>query len=350
MSQLKRNLNKVGNLPGSVIYTGENNFETTKIELITYNQEEAQKRIISSSNDINPESNNIKWVNIIGLNDTELIKDIGKRFNISSLILEDIVHTGQRPKIDFYDGYIFAVLKMLSFDNKEMKIKQEQVSFILLPNMVITFQEVEGDVFDPIRKRISHNKGLIRKKGVDYLLYCLMDCIVDEQFVLLSKLEERMESIEEEMLSNSKNEQLQDIYKLKKELFILKTYVWPVKDIISAMLKEDSVITSNTKEYLKDVNDHVVQIMDFTMIYMEMISGMFDTYLSNASNKMNKIMTTLTIFSVIFIPLTFLAGVYGMNFKYIPELSFKWGYPVFWGICIVTAIGMYRFFKKKTWI
>ncbi|RKD28753.1 magnesium/cobalt transporter CorA [Thermohalobacter berrensis] len=350
MGLLYKNLKKVGKPPGAIIYTGEDKSRPIKMEVIYYNENQISKEVVSSLDSINWESSYNKWINIYGLNDTELIKEIGSKNNISSLILEDIAHIGQRPKIEFYDNYIFIVLKMLSFDNKRMKIQHEQISFILLPDTLITFQEVEGDVFDPVRKRIFQSKGLIKKKGVDYLLYCLIDSIVDQNFILLDQIEEKIEIIEEDIINNQSKKLLENIYKLRKELLILKSSVWPVKDIIYNLLKEDSVINDDTKEYLKDVNDHLIQIMDFIIIYREMISSLFDTHLSHTSNKMNQIMTMLTIFSAIFIPLTFLAGVYGMNFQYIPELSYRWSYPIFWFICIVTVVSMYTFFKYKKWL
>lgn len=350
MSQLRKSLRRVGKPPGSIDYTGDRTTKTTKIEIITYQGEKAEHVYLESLDKLQWESEEAKWINIYGVNNSGLIREIGNKGGINSLVLEDIVHMGQRPKVEIYDDYIFLVLKMLSFDKENMKIQQEQISFILLPNMLITFQEFEGDVFDSIRKRIKENKGAIRKKDVDYLLYSIIDAIVDEHFILLNNIEEEIEEIEEKIINSKDQDILQDIYKLRKELVVLKTSVWPIKDIINELIKEEKYINEDTKNYLKDVNDHVMQIMDFIIIYREMISGILDTHLSNASNRMNQIMTTLTIFSAIFIPLTFLAGIYGMNFEYIPELSYRYGYPIFWIICFIVAMGMYKIFKYKKWL
>lgn len=350
MSQLGKSLSKVGKPPGSVEYTGEIISNSTKVELIKYGQEQFDEIHLKELSEIDWKTQETKWINIYGLNNTKYIEEIGGEIGLSSLVLEDIVHVGHRPKVEFYDNYIFLVFKMLSFNENDMKIQQEQISFILTSNKLISFQEFEGDVFDSIRKRIKENKGGIRNKGIDFLLYCLIDALVDSHFILLNNIEEKIEEIEEEIINNTNQDILQDIYKLRKELLVVKTSIWPIKDIINDLMKEDRYINDYTKAYLKDVNDHLIHIMDFIVIYREMISGMFDTHLSNTSNRMNQIMTTLTIFSAIFIPLTFLAGIYGMNFEYMPELSYKLGYPIFLGVCLILAITMYQIFKKKKWL
>lgn len=350
MGQLRKNLKKVATNPGSIIYTGEDKNTEVKIECYSYTAENFSKKVYSSYKEIDLKDNDIKWINLFGLSNSHVIEEIGGLYGIEPLVLEDIVNVGQRPKIDFYDDYVFLVLKMLSIKDGEMKINQEQVSFLLLKDTLVVFQEFDGDVFDSVRQRIYDNKGSIRRKGADYLLYSLIDAIVDQYYILLSRVEEKIEEFEDDVINDSNKLQINELYNLRRELLFIKTSVWPIKDIISGMIKEDSSISNITKDYLKDVLDHVVQIMDFTVVYREMISNIFDTHLSNASNKMNKIMTTLTIFSAIFIPLTFFAGIYGMNFIYLPELSFKYGYPIFWVVCISIATGMLLFFKRKDWI
>ena len=351
MSQLKKSLNKVGQPRGSIIYTGFNTSQEISIELIKYNQEQSKKIKISSIEDLSLYNNNdFKWISICGLNNAETIKRIGEKFKISSRVLEDVLNVGSRPKVEFYDDYLILILKVFFYDKSEMKVKQEQVSFILFDDILVSFQEFDNNVFDTVKYRIEENKGLLRKKGVDYLLYYLVDTVVDEYFTLLGSIEEKIENIEDSIINSSRKEQLQEIYKIRKDMLILKTSIWPLENIIYSIIKEESSIKDGTKDYFKYISDHLIQIMEFIGIYREMILGMFDIYLSNTSNRMNQIMTTLTVFSTIFIPLTFLTGIYGMNFRYMPELNFKWSYPIFWLICLANILFLYKYFKNRNWI
>jgi magnesium transporter len=351
MGQMKKNISKVGKAPGSAIYTGNKFAAQTKIEYIMYSENNYKREVESNLKKIDWNSKENKWINIIGINEADSVKEVMNYVNLNSLVIEDILNIGHRPKIEIYEEYIFIIIKMLTFEEDNLRINSEQVSMILQGNTLITFQEMEKDVFGPIRKRIANNLGSINKKPCDYLLYSLIDAIVDNYYILLDEIEDKIDELEENIITNdNETNPLGQIYKLRKELLLLKTAVWPIKEIVNELQKDYSILGESTRIYLSDLNDHVNQIMDYILIYREMISTMFDTHLSNMSNRMNKVMTTLTIFSAIFIPITFLAGVYGMNFKYMPELSYKFGYPIFIILCVIIAITMFYIFKKKKWM
>ena len=293
----------------------------------------------------------VTWININGLHQLDIIEKIGEHFNVHPLVLEDIVNTGQRPKIEDFVDYIFVTLKMLRYSDEEKETKAEQVSLILGSNFVISFQENEGDVFDPIRQRIEADKGRIRKMGADYLAYALMDAIVDNYFTILEKLGDRIEDFEEELVVNPKPETLQAIHHLKREMIFLRKSVWPLREVINRLERwESSLINKSTAIYFRDVYDHTIQVIDSVETFRDMLSGMLDIYLSSISNRMNEVMKVLTIIATIFIPLTFIAGVYGMNFRFMPELEMPIGYPVILLVMLFIGILMFAYFRKKKWL
>ena len=293
----------------------------------------------------------VTWINIDGLQEVGIIEKIGAHFGIHPLVLEDILHTGQRPKAEDLGDYLFVVLRMLYYDEREDVMISEQVSLLLGPNYVISFQERGGDVFNPIRERIRNSKGHIRKGGADYLAYALLDAIVDHYFVILEKLGEKIESLEEELVTNPTPETLQTIHTLKRELIFLRKSVWPLREVISGLEREASpLITEPTGIYLRDVYDHTIQVIDTIETYRDMVSGMLDIYLSSVSNRMNEVMKVLTIIATIFIPLTFIAGIYGMNFKYMPELEWHWGYFLVLLVMTIIIAFMVFHFKRKKWL
>ncbi|HCC07175.1 MAG TPA: magnesium and cobalt transport protein CorA [Clostridiales bacterium] len=350
MIKRKHNKNKIGKPPGSVIYTGKKPDASLKMQLMEYNEAEYKVSEIKGIEEINLASNDVKWLNISGLADTEYIKYIGDYLKINTLILEDIVHIGQRPKIEVFKEYIFVVFNMILHDQEKKNINHEQLSFLLFPNILITFQEFDSNTFAPVKERIQYDVGGIRKKNESYLLYTIMDTIVDQYYLLLDEIEEKIEVLEADIMENMNSKSLKEIYGLRKELLLCKTSIWPLKDIINYMMRDEELFPQNIKEYFKDVNDHIIQIMDFVVIYREVLTGLLDTQLSNSSNRMNQIMTTLTVFSAIFIPLTFFAGVYGMNFQYMPELGYKSGYYIFWIASGAIGAGLYGTFRFKKWI
>lgn len=296
-------------------------------------------------------SPSITWINVDGIHQIETFEKLGKCFELHPLTLEDILNTDQRPKVEDFGDYMYVVLKMFSYEDKSNEILIEQVSLILGPNFVLSFQEDVGDVFDPIRERIRNGKGKIRKMGADYLVYTLLDAIVDNYFIILEKIGEQIEFIEERLIINPASDTLNTIHKLKREMLFLRKSVWPLREVISNMERvESSLIKGSTKIYLRDVYDHNIQIIDTIETLRDMLSGMLDIYLTSISNRLNAVMKVLTIIATIFMPLTFLAGIYGMNFKYMPELEWKWGYPLILLIMFSIGVSMLFYFKRKKWL
>ena len=348
----KRVSKKTGLPPGAVVHIGDKRIEKAKIDIIDYDEAQFQEKTAKKAEECFPfkDTETVTWINISGIHDVEIIKKIGKEFKLHPLVLEDIVNTGQRPKYEDFDDYIFVVLKMLYYDDKSDEIKTEQMSLIVGSNFVISFQEIEGDVFHPIRERIRNSKGRIRKAGADYLAYALLDAVVDGYFIILEKIRERIEGIEEELVKNPTPETLKIIHDLKREMIFLRKSVWPLREVISVLERgESSIIHEKTQIYLRDVYDHTIQVIDTIETFRDMVSGMLDIYLSSISNRMNQVMKVLTMIATIFIPLTFIAGIYGMNFKYMPELEWKSGYFIALGLMFVIGLSMFVHFKRKKW-
>jgi magnesium transporter len=281
-----------------------------------------------------------------------LLESLGSCYGLHPLILEDILNTDQRPKADDMESYIYVVLKMLDFDPVTLEIVSEQVSIVFGSNFVISLQEGrEGDLFEPLRERIRNGKGRVRKLGPDYLAYSLLDVIIDHYFIILEKFAERIEVLEEDLVNDPRPETLHQIHHLKREMIYLRKSAWPLREVANVLEKSESeLIRPATKIFLRDIYDHAIHIIDSIETYREMLSSMLDIYLSSISNRMNQIMKVLTIFSTIFMPLTFLAGVYGMNFKYMPELGWRWGYPLVLLVMLGVLGVMIYFFKKKNWL
>ena len=294
-------------------------------------------------------SHSISWINIDG-RDVDIIKKIDEHFGIHPLVLEDIVNAGQRPKVEDYGEYLFFVLKMVYFDTKINDIYAEQIALILGHNFVLSFQEKEGDVFDPIRARIRESKGRIRNMGADYLAYSLLDAIVDHYFIVLERIGEKIDLLENALLNEPEPEMPLQIYKLKSEVIFLRKQIWPLREVLANFQRTESkLIKKTTGIYLRDVYDHTIQINDTLEAFRDAISGLHDIYLSSISNRMNDIMKVLTIFAAIFIPLTFLAGIYGMNFENMPELKWPHGYFIALSVMFFLGAGMVIYFKKKRW-
>jgi len=343
---------KIGQVPGTLIYTGEKN-NTLAIEVFDYNSDKVEEKNFLQIEDAfgYKSTESITWININGLNHITEIEKIGKHYNLHSLILEDIVNTSQRPKIDEYDDYIFVVLKMLYY-NSEEKIVSEQVSFILGENYVLSFQEAEGDVFDSVRDRLRFSKGRIRGLGSDYLLYALIDAVTDHYYFIIETMGNKIEDLEDNLFNGqSKNEISQQIQDLKREVLKVRRAIFPLREIINRIEKTDNkLILDKTLHYYRDIYDHIIQISENIDIYREMIWGLMDMYMTSISNKMNEVMKVLTIIATIFIPLTFIAGIYGMNFDNIPELHYKYSYFILWAIMFVLFMGMLLYFKRKKWL
>lgn len=279
------------------------------------------------------------------------IEALGKHYELHPLVLEDIVNIAQRPKIDEYQNYLFVVLKMLYYDGNQ-NIVSEQVSFILGENYVISFQEAEGDVFDSVRTRIRQGKGRVRQMKSDYLLYVLIDAIVDHYFSVIEILGDKIEDFETAIFSGDVNDDTsKKIQDLKREILRVRRAIFPLREVISRIEKNDNqLIDKKTLTYYRDIYDHLIQVSENIDIYREMIWSLMDMYMTSISNRMNEVMKVLTIMASIFIPLTFIAGIYGMNFEYIPEIKYKYGYFAIWGVMIFIFLGMLYYFKKKKWL
>ncbi len=360
MSRFIKKVSKTaGLIPGSLVYVGDKTQIKSKITVIDYDQDNFTEKTIENIEDLFPfkDSPTVTWINIDGINDASLIEKIGNHFNIHHLILEDILNTAQRPKFEEFDNFIFIVLKMLYYNKTEEEVQSEQVSFIIVSNCVISFQEKVGDVFDPIRERIRNAKGRIRKTKADYLLYGLLDCIIDTYFLILENLGEKIELMEEDLVTKPTPEKLKQIQSLKSDMIFLRKSVWPLREIISGLERmESGLINESTFIYLRDLYDHTIQVIDSIESLRDMTSGMLDIYISSISNKMNEVMKVLTIIATIFIPLTFIAGIYGMNFNpevsrfNMPELNWRYGYFGVWVVMIIVALVMVIYFKRKKWM
>ena len=349
----KRRSKKTGLPPGTPVYVGERKDEKVRISVMDYDELKYQEKEVKDVEECFQfkDTSTVTWINIDGIHQVDIIEKIGRNFDLHPLIQEDIVNTEQRPKIEDFGNYIYIVLKMVYHDENDGDIKIEQVSLILGENFVISFQEKEGDIFNHVRERIRNGKGRIRNMKADYLAYSLLDAVVDNYFFILEKSGEKIEELEDKVVLQPKPETLQEIHKLKRGMIFLRRSVWPLREVISNLERgESALIQESTRIYLRDVYDHTIQVIDSVETFRDMLSGMHDTYLSSISNRMNEIMKVLTIIATIFIPLTFVAGIYGMNFKFMPELDWRWGYFAVWSIMVAVAVLMIFYFKKKKWL
>ncbi len=350
---MKSTKRKAGLTPGTLVHIGERKVERVGIRIIDYDETFFEEKEVETVEECFPfrDKETMTWINIDGLHDVELIEKIGQHFGLHPLVLEDIVNTDQRPKMEDFGDYLFVVLKMLYYDKERSELESEQVSLIFGTNFLISFQERQGNVFEPLKDRIKKRKGRVRKAGVDYLAYALIDSIVDSYFVILEQFGERVEYVEQELATTPTQDTLQVIRTFKKEMIFLRKSIWPLREVVNSLERgEFPLIQSATGIYLRDVYDHTVQIIDAVESYQDMLSGMLEVYLSSMSNKMNEVMKLLTVFAAIFIPLTFVAGIYGTNFSFIPELEWKWSYFVFLFVLVVIGVSLLVYFRKKKWL
>ncbi len=342
---------KIGAPPGTMHYTGVVKTERIKITLIEFNETEFFEQEFFDLSDclMHVKPNMVKWINVEGVHKTELIEKIGKLYHLHPLTLEDIVNIDQRPKFEDYDNYLLSIMKMITYQDK---VYSEQLSMVLLENTVISFQEpTGGDGFDIVRNRLRTGKGRVRKLGADYLFYALMDAVVDCYFHAVEKIGDKVEVLEEEIMNSPKKSTLIELYELKREVIFLRRQVWPLRDLVNNLIRsESSFINDNTHLFLRDLQDHCTRIIDTVETYRDLLSGIMDVYLSTNANKMNEVMKVLTIMSTIFIPVTFIAGVYGMNFENMPEIKSQHGYYITWAVMISIILGLIYYFKKKKWL
>ncbi len=352
-AQLKSRSKKAGLSPGSLVHIGDRLTEKIKITVLHYDEDHLDEKEFEKAGDCRPfkDAPAITWVHVSGIHDINALEELGEIFGLHPLTMEDILNTDQRPKMDDFCDYIYIVLKTFNHHTSpDSELAAEQISIVLGPKFVLSFQENDTALFKPIRERIRAGKGRLRKSGADYLAYALIDTIVDNYFAILEQLGERIELLEESLVKNPSTQTLQAIQRLKREMIYLRKSVWPLRETISALERtECQLMHESTNVYLKDIYDHTIQVIETIETFRDMLSGILDIYLSSVSNRMNEIMKVLTIIATIFMPLTFMAGVYGMNFKYMPELEWRWGYFFIWSVMITIAILMLVYFKKRKW-
>ena len=345
---------KAGLPPGTLIHVGDKKVEEPKLTLVEYNEDTLEVHVsqdIDIIKDLEFAENRNIWINVDGLHQTELIEGIGKLFGVHPIVLEDILNTNQRPKTESYEDYIYVTIRTLFYGRLENTVNSDQISLILGNNFILSFQEIGTDLFTKIRQRLERPAGNIRKRGVDYLTYSLIDSIVDNYYLLLEDLGEEIERLEDELIKEPSSATLQRIHELKREMIFLRKSLWPLRETIASLQRDESgLIKESTGIYLRDLYDHSIQVIETVETYREMLSGMLDLYLSTVSNRMNEVMKVLTVIATIFIPLTFIAGIYGMNFEYMPELKWEWGYPAVMIFMTAISVIMLYYFKKKTWL
>jgi len=344
---------KIGLPPGSLLHTGKTYIDIPHVKILDYDAADAVEKIFHSAEELCTyiDSSTVTWIRVIGLHNVELIEKIGQCFAIHPLVLEDILNTNHRPKMEDYGDYLYIILKSFSDAADADGMDDEQVSIILGKNYVISFQEKGDELFTPVLERISSAKGRIRKSGADYLAYALIDTIVDKYFVILEDVGEKIEDLEDDLVIKPGQNALQEIHVLKRKMLHFRKALWPLREIMNSLSRgESALVQENTILYVRDTYDHTIQLVDALETYRDILSGMLDIYLSSVSNRMNQIMKVLTVISTIFIPLTFIVGVYGMNFKNMPELEYQWGYPAVLVAMLIISLAMVRFFQTRKWL
>jgi magnesium transporter len=345
---------KAGLPPGEMRFIGKEGADAPRVTIIDYDAEHIEAKELGSVTKAAAykDKPTVTWINVEGVSDLPTLRKLGEAYDLHALTMEDVANTHQRPKCEDYGHYLFVVLRMLRYeDMRSGRIVATQVSLVMGKGFVISFQEGDGDVFDPIRARIKRSKGRIRTQGADYLLYALMDAVVDRYFKMLERIGERIEAVEGKLLDHPKPEVIMSIQGMKRDLILLRRSIWPVRDVVSGVMREaGDLVQESTRFYLRDVQDHSMRVTDAVETNREALSGLLDIYLSTMSNRMNAVMKVLTIIATIFIPLSFFAGVYGMNFKNMPEKDWQYSYPVFWAAMISIVGGMLVYFKRKQWL
>jgi len=351
---VRRALKKPGLPPGTVVHTGPKSEERVRISYLDFDAQNLTER--ADVRDVSVlwglcDSPTASWVNVDGLHDTALIERIGERFGIHPLVLEDIAHVGQRPKLEEYDEYLYVVLYQLEWHGDEEMVVEEQISLVIGSNYVFSFQERPGDDFDPIRERLRTGKGKLRERGSDHLAYALIDATVDNYFTILHRIGSATEQAELELLEEPGQDTMRKLQQIKREMLVVRRAIWPLRDVLATLMRtESALITEDTRVYLRDVHDHAVQVLESVETLRDVVGGMIDLYLSQVALRTNEAMKVLTVMASIFIPLTFIVGVYGMNFDFMPELHTRWGYPAVWAFMISTAVGLLLWFKKRGWV
>jgi magnesium transporter len=342
---------KAGLPPGTPVHIGAQREGPVRITAFTYDGNGCQELALAGPEDCLAlrDGPGVSWINVDGVHDVPLVQRLCEIFGVHPLALEDIVNTEQRPKVEAYDRYLFGIVKMLYKDGEG--VTAEQVAFVLTANVVVSFQEQRGDVFDALRERLRHGRGRVRQRGADYLAYSLIDAIVDHYFLILEDLEERVEPLEEAVVEEPQPRQLRAIQRLKSDMVFLRRSLWPLREMLARLEHGESpLLRPEVLPFFRDVHDHTIQVIEILESFQDLVSGLIDIYMSGMSNRMNGIMKVLTMVSTVFMPLTFIAGIYGMNFRHMPELGYRWAYPAVLLLAALVAGGMVVFFKRKKWL
>ncbi len=344
---------KVGLPPGSLVHVGESRTEAVRITVLDYDGDGYREETVHAVEACFPfrDTPSVSWINVDGVHSPEVMEKIGRHFHIHPLVLEDVMNTNQYPKVENFEEHVLIIGKMLFRNRETGEIEAEQLSLLLGPTWVISFQEKVGDIFEPLRNRIRTGRGRLRKMGADFLAYTILDTIVDHYFPVLEYLGDRIEELEEDLAGNPTREMMNAIHDLKKDMVFLRKSVRPMREIVNVLIREElDLIRESTQAYLRDLYDHTIQVIDSVETFHDLVSGLMDLYLSSLSNRMNEVMKVLTIIATLFIPVTFIAGIYGMNFKYMPELDWKWGYGAVWLVILVVVGTMVVYFRRKKWL
>jgi len=342
----------VGLPPGTIVHTGEPIHADVGITHIVYDAERFVERDAVPTDEAipAPKEQQTLWINVDGVHRPDVIERIGKRFGLHPLLLEDIAHTGQRPKLDDYREHLLVELNAVHFNGGRDEIITEQISLVLGRHWVLSFNERPQPYVKTMRDRLRVDKVHCRTLGPDYLAYSIIDNVVDNYYVVLEQLGDRIDALEDELMANPTPETLRTVYNMKREILHLRKSIWPLREVVGGLQRENDLVRPSTGVYLRDVYDHIIQVVDVVETYRDTISGMLDIYLSSMSNRMNEVMKVLTVIATMFMPLTFLAGIYGMNFRDMPELKWPWGYPALWAVMIVVAVGMLIYFRRRQWL
>lgn len=353
MRNLTRPAEKIGAPPGTLIHTGRRTMQTPLVRRLTYASESLDERELTAT--ASPEqlrsAVGITWLDVVGLHETGLMERIGDAFGIPPLAQEDVLNTSQRPKLDVFDRHLFLTFRTIKWDIPQHTVESEQVSLWIGESFVVSWQEREPNDFIAVRQRLINSGGRMRQMGTDYLAYALLDVVVDNYFVTMEALGDWIEILEEEVLTNPSRDALARIYQTRRELYYVRHAIWPLREVLIQLTRHTlPAVTEETMPYWRDVYDHVVQIIDLIETYREVLAGMLDVYLSSLSNRTNDVMRVLTVIATLFIPLTFITSLYGMNFDFMPELRWHWSYPVLWLIMLLIALGMLAYFRAKNWL
>ena len=349
---IKKNRSEIGLSPDELIFRGQQKIDQVLLRIIDFDSTHLTEDAVKTVKEVSEfqHKNTVTWINVDGLHNTSIMEEITSAFNFDTLVMAEVLNTEARPRVIEYDNCTLVTVKMLRLDEQSGKTIVENLSLILTKTVLMSFQEQKGDVFEPVRERIRKQKKRIRNGGTDYLIFALLDIVVDNYLFVISLLGEKIETLEETLLLNPNQNVINEINNYKRELNFLRKSIKPAKEMIFSLAKTDSdFITESTYVHFKELEDNISQANDASDDYREILSDQLNIYHTTISSKLNDIMKFLTVFSVIFIPLTFIAGIYGTNFEYLPELKYKYSYFIMWFVMIVVAVGMLLFFKKKKW-